>query len=68
MPQPLALSPVRRLRQFHHIHVGNAINECGWHWRNPKRRPTNIEKMINGLPRPVILRVLAICEARYKKG
>lgn len=60
---------VKRIKQHHHIAVANVMYELGYYWhpRNPKRRPTNIEQMLVGLPRETLLVVLHRVEAGQGK-
>lgn len=60
--QPLVLKPVRQLRQFSATTVLNAVHACGYRWPNPRRTPTKIDHLVLGLPRPVLQRVLHICQ------
>ena len=50
---------VRRIKAFHHIKVANAMGAMGYCWQNPKHRPTNIERMVQGLPRVKLEELLA---------
>lgn len=49
---------VREIKKYGDILVANAMHKIGWTWQNPKRRPTNIEKMVEGLPRCDLDRIL----------
>lgn len=40
---------VREMKKFGHVRVANTMFALGWRWR--KRRPINIERMVQGLPR-----------------
>ena len=42
---------VRTIKKYNERQVANILNEMGYCWKNPKRRPKNIEKMVEGLPR-----------------
>lgn len=55
-------SIVRSIKKYNHVQVANALWKLGYGWRNPKHRPTNIERMVNGLPRQDLVQVLAILE------
>lgn len=55
-------SIVRSIKKYNHVAVANAVSEIGWGWHNPKRRPTNIERMLVGIPRQELVRILAILE------
>jgi hypothetical protein len=41
---------VREMKKYGDVRVANALSECGWTWKNPRRRPKNIERMVEGLP------------------
>ena len=45
---------VRKIKSYNEIQVANILSELGYFWKNPKRRPKNIEKMVEGLPRHVL--------------
>ena len=49
---------VRQMKKYNHIQVANAMFKAGYSWRNPKRRPKNIERMVMGLPRVVLDEIL----------
>ncbi len=51
---------VKAMKPYGHILVGNAMDSAGWRWKNPKRVPTNIEKMVEGLPRGELERILSV--------
>jgi hypothetical protein len=59
---------VKRIKHHHHIYVANALFALGYRWPNPKRRPTNIERMLEGLPRDVLLAVLHRIELAHGIG
>lgn len=42
---------VRTMKKYNERQVANILNAMGYYWKNPKRRPKNIEKMVEGLPR-----------------
>lgn len=42
---------VRVMRRYSEIQVANILAEMGYYWSPTKRRPKNIEKMVQGLPR-----------------
>jgi hypothetical protein len=42
------------MKKYTHIQVANVLGDIGYYWKNPKRRPHSIEKMVEGLPRPVL--------------
>lgn len=50
---------VRAMKQYGEVRVANAMYACGWAWKSPKRRPKNIERMVEGLARCDLERVLA---------
>lgn len=45
---------VHQMKQYSHIQVANVMGAIGYRWGNPRRRPHNVEKMVEGLPRPVL--------------
>lgn len=49
---------VRSIKKYHHVRVANAMSALGWGWKNPKRRPTNIERMLEGVPRIDLVLIL----------
>lgn len=49
---------VREMKKHGDIRVANAMFACGWTWKNPRRRPKNIERMVEGLPRCELVRIL----------
>ena len=49
---------VREMKKFGHIRVANAMGALGWYWKNPRNRPTNVERMVQGLPRIDLERIL----------
>lgn len=49
---------VREMKKYGHVRVANAMFALGWIWTNPNRRPHNIERMVQGLPRCELLRLL----------
>lgn len=42
---------VRSIKKYNHVRVANAVHSAGYRWKNPFRRPHNIEKMLERLPR-----------------
>jgi len=50
---------VREMKKYSDIRVANAMYKLGWFWKKPKRRPTNIVRMVEGLPRCDLERILA---------
>jgi len=51
---------VRAIKTYGHIRVATAMEELGWYFKYPKRRSTNIEKMVESMPRIELERVLNI--------
>lgn len=49
---------VRQMKEYGDIRVANALYGLGYRSANPRRRPTNIEKMVEGLPRHVLQSIL----------
>ena len=49
---------VTQIKKHHHIKVANALYAEGYSWRKPKHRPTNIDTMLEGLPRTTLVRLL----------
>ena len=49
---------VREMKKYGDVRVANALSECGWTWKNPRRRPKNIERMTEGMPRCELERIL----------
>lgn len=55
---------VSDLKKHNHIKVLNALNAEGYRFKNPHRAPTNIERMLEGLPLPVLKAIHArVCKA-----
>ena len=50
---------VRKIKEYSHIQVANAMYAMGYVWRRPNQRPTNIEKMVQGLPKHELQKLLA---------
>lgn len=42
---------VREIKRFGHIQVAIEMGRLGYRWDKPHRRPTNIEVMLESLPR-----------------
>lgn len=42
---------VREIKRFGHIKVANEMYWLGYRWDKPHRRPTNIEVMLESVPR-----------------
>ena len=55
---------VRSIKKYHHTSVANAMDAFGWVWKNPKQRPTNIERMLEGVPRIDLVLILRYLEER----
>ena len=51
---------VRAMKQYSDVRVANAMSACGWSWKNPRCRPHNIERMVDGLPRCELERILNV--------
>ena len=49
---------VRAMKKYGHIQVANAMGAIGYAWKNPRHRPTNIERMVQGLPRCVLKQII----------
>lgn len=49
---------VREMKKYGHVRVANAMYAIGYSW--PRRRPTNIERMVEGVPRCALEQILAI--------
>jgi hypothetical protein len=48
---------VKLIKRFHHTTVANVMYELGWRWHNPKRRPHNVERMLEGLSKNDLERI-----------
>ena len=58
---------VSDLKEHSHIKVLNALHAEGYRYRNPSRAPTNIERMLEGLPLPVLKRIHArVCNEKRR--
>lgn len=57
---------VREMKEFGDVRVANAMFSLGWEWRNPRRRPTNIDRMVQGLPRCELVKILNVLRKRAK--
>lgn len=53
---------VRHIKTWGHVSVANAMYAVGYYWENPKRRPTNIEKMLLDVPRCDLLKIIGELE------
>ena len=49
---------VRAIKKYNHVRVANAVYSAGYRWKNPFRRPHNIEKMLERLPRHDLVYIL----------
>lgn len=62
---------VKSIKGFGEIPVANVMGGLGYYWKPAHRRPANVERMVEGLSRAVLERILAELEAKYawaKKG
>jgi len=53
---------VREMKKYGDVRVANAMFSLGWHWKNARHRPTNIERMVQGLPRCDLERILQVLQ------
>lgn len=53
---------VREMKKFGDISVANVMTGFGWKWT--KKRPTSIDKMVEGLPRCELVRILNKLKSR----
>ena len=51
---------VRDIKKHYHTKVANELFAMGYQWPIPKRRPTNIDSMLSGLPRHHLEMLLAL--------
>lgn len=58
---------VKSIRKHGHIRVYNALLMEGYEWRNPKHRPRNVDTLLEGVPRVILVRILARLEALSKR-
>lgn len=58
---------VKSLRMYGHIRVYNALLMEGYEWRNPKHSPRNVDTMLEGIPRVVLVRILIRLNASGKR-
>lgn len=49
---------VREIKKYNEVLVANAMYAIGYSYDNPKNRPTNITKMVEGIPRCDLLKIL----------
>ena len=49
---------VKQIATRHHIAVSNAMAWIGYEWKYPKCRPTNIHRMLEGVPRIHLVQIL----------
>ena len=54
---------VTRIKQYRQVQVANVLGAMGYYWTPYKRRPHNIEKMVEDLPR----HVLEVVEHKLKR-
>lgn len=57
---------VRKMKPYGETAVANAIGAEGYYW--PRRRPSSIDRMTCGLPRVVLVKVLARLSAGEPKN
>lgn len=55
---------VREMKKYGEVRVANAMAVVGFEWKNPKHRPKNIERMVDGLPRCELKRILNALQLR----
>lgn len=58
---------VKSIRKHGSIRVYNALLMEGYSWEKPKHRPHNVDTMLAGIPRVVLVRVLARLVASGKR-
>lgn len=61
----MASGIVKSLKRYGHIPVANVMGGLGYCWEPAHRRPTNIERMVEGLSRAVLERILAELVVKY---
>ena len=49
---------VRELKKYNAIRIANAMYAVGYRWKRPRNIPTNIDRMVQGLPRCDLERIL----------
>ena len=49
---------VKQIATRHHIAVSNAMAWIGYVWHNPKRRPIDVKRMLEGVPRIHLVQIL----------
>ena len=49
---------VKQISTRNHIAVSNAMAWIGYEWKYPKYRPTNIHRMLEGVPRIHLVQIL----------
>ena len=49
---------VKQIANRHHTAVSNAMAWIGYEWKYPKHRPTNIHRMLEGVPRIHLVQIL----------
>lgn len=55
---------VREMKKYGEVRVANAMAVVGFEWKNPKHRPKSIERMVEGLPRCELKRILNALQLR----
>jgi hypothetical protein len=55
---------VREMKKYGEARVANAMEACGFEWKNPKRRQKSIERMVDGLPHCELKRILNALQLR----
>ena len=58
---------VKSIRKHGHIRVYNALLIEGYEWGNPRHRPRNVDNMLEGIPRVVLVRTLIRLNASGKR-
>lgn len=56
---------VKSIKRYNHIYVANVLSGLGYYWKSAHRRPTNIERMVEGISRVELEHILAELEAKY---
>lgn len=55
---------VRAIKKYHHNAVADAMYFLGWVWKKPSKRPTNIDHMLQGVPRCDLVVILQKLESK----
>lgn len=58
---------VRKMKMYHYIDVANVMHSIGYRWNPPSSRPTNVEKMVEGIPRCDLERILSALQRSGEK-